>query len=175
MQGASVLSDRCKFKISLEKWIVKCYTETAPNNITQYNVQNTKKGKKTMAAKFLESSFTDKKQILRVITRDDAISMKKLDNGTTINVTGYVIQEITKEYDLAPDEEPEVFTSILVLDDKDQLYATRSDTFIRKIKEIVERLSDDSGSYDMAADPLPIRITRQTARSGREFVSCAYA
>ena len=175
MQGASVLSDRCKFKISLAKWIVKCYTETAPNNITQYNVQNTKKGKKTMAAKFLESSFTDKKQILRVITRDDAISMKKLDNGTTINVTGYVIQEITKEYDLAPDEEPEVFTSILVLDDKDQLYATRSDTFIRKIKEIVEMLSDDSGSYDMAADPLPIRITRQSAKSGREFVSCAYA
>lgn len=128
-----------------------------------------------MAAKFIESSFTDKKQILRVITRDDAISMKKLDNGTMINVTGYVIQEITKEYDLAPDEEPEVFTSILVLDDKDQLYATRSDTFIRKIKEIVEMLSDDTGSYDMAADPLPIRITRQTARSGREFVSCAYA
>ena len=127
-----------------------------------------------MAAKFVESSFTDKKQILRITTRDDAISMKKLDNGTTINVTGYVIQEITKDYNLEPGEQPEVFTSILVLDDHDNLYATRSDTFIRKIKEIVEMLSDDGG-YDIAADPLPIRITRQTARSGREFVSCAYA
>lgn len=127
-----------------------------------------------MAAKFIESSFTDKKQILRITTRDDAISMKKLDNGTTINVTGYVIQEITKDYNLEPGEQPEVFTSILVLDDHDNLYATRSDTFIRKIKEIVEMLSDD-GIYDLMADPLPIRITRQTARSGREFVSCAYA
>lgn len=128
-----------------------------------------------MAAKFVESSFTDKKQILRITTRDDAISMKKLDNGTTINVTGYVIQEITKDYNLEPGEQPEVFDSILVLDDHDNLYATRSDTFIRKIKEIVEMLSDDGSVYDMAADPLPIRITRQTARSGREFVSCAYA
>ena len=128
-----------------------------------------------MAAKFVESSFTDKKQILRITTRDDAISMKKLDNGTMINVTGYVIQEITKDYNLEPGEEPEVFDSILVLDDHDNLYATRSDTFIRKIKEIVEMLSDDGSVYDMTADPLPIRITRQTARSGREFVSCAYA
>lgn len=128
-----------------------------------------------MAAKFVESSFTDKKQILRITTRDDAISMKKLDNGTTINVTGYVIQEITKDYNLEPGEQPEVFTSILVLDDHDNLYATRSDTFIRKIKEIVEMLSEDGSVYDMMADPLPIRITRQTARSGREFVSCAYA
>lgn len=128
-----------------------------------------------MAAKFIDSSFTDKKQILRITTRDDAISMKKLDNGTTINVTGYVIQEITKDYNLEPGEQPEVFTSILVLDDHDNLYATRSDTFIRKIKEIVEMLSDDGSVYDMMADPLPIRITRQTARSGREFVSCAYA
>ena len=128
-----------------------------------------------MAAKFVESSFTDKKQILRITTRDDAISMKKLDNGTTINVTGYVIQEITKDYNLEPGEQPEVFTSILVLDDHDNLYATRSDTFIRKIKEIVDMLSEDGSVYDMMADPLPIRITRQTARSGREFVSCAYA
>lgn len=128
-----------------------------------------------MAAKFVESSFTDKKQILRITTRDDAISMKKLDNGTTINVTGYVIQEITKDYNLEPGEQPEVFDSILVLDDHDNLYATRSDTFIRKIKEIVEMLSDDGSVYDMMTDPLPIRITRQTARSGREFVSCAYA
>jgi hypothetical protein len=128
-----------------------------------------------MAAKFIESSFSDKKQILRITTRDDAISMKKLDNGTTINVTGYVIQEITKDYNLEPGEQPEVFDSILVLDDHDNLYATRSDTFIRKIKEIVEMLSEDGSAYDMMADPLPIRITRQTARSGREFVSCAYA
>lgn len=128
-----------------------------------------------MAAKFVESSFTDKKQILRITTRDDAISMKKLDNGTTINVTGYVIQEIIKDYNLEPGEQPEVFTSILVLDDHDNLYATRSDTFIRKIKEIVEMLSEDGSVYDMMADPLPIRITRQTAKSGREFVSCAYA
>lgn len=131
-----------------------------------------------MAAKFVESSFTDKKQILRITTRDDAISMKKLDNGTCINVIGYVIQEITKDYNLEDGEAPETperFNSILVLDDKDQLYATRSETFIRKIKEIVEMLSDDGSVYDMAADPLPIRITRQTARSGREFVSCAYA
>ena len=145
------------------------------NNITNTKTSTQKKGIETMAAKFVESSFTDKKQILRITTRDDAISMKKLDNGTTINVTGYVIQEITKDYNLEPGEQPEVFTSILVLDDHDNLYATRSDTFIRKIKEIVEMLSDDGSVYDMAADPLPIRITRQTARSGREFVSCAYA
>lgn len=129
-----------------------------------------------MASKFIESSFADKRQILRITTRDDAVSMKKLDNGTTINMIGYVIQEITKDYNLEEGQDPEVFTSILVLDDNDRLYATRSDTFIRKIKEIVEMLSEYNGSdYDMAADPIPIRITRQTAKSGREFVSCAYA
>lgn len=128
-----------------------------------------------MASKFIESSFTDKRQILRITTRDDAVSMKKLDNGTTINVVGYVIQEITKDYNLEEGQEPEVFTSILVLDDNDRLYATRSDTFIRKIKEIVSMLADENGVYDMQSDPLPIRITRQSAKSGREFVSCAYA
>lgn len=152
------------------------YNESAlRNNITQHKKQRNEKGRKNMASKFIESSFTDKRQILRITTRDDAVSMKKLDNGTTINVVGYVIQEITKDYNLEEGQDPEVFTSILVLDDKDQLYATRSDTFIRKIKEIVSMLADENGVYDMQSDPLPIRITRQSAKSGREFVSCAYA
>ena len=130
-----------------------------------------------MAAKFIESNLTDKKDILRITTRDDAVSMKTLDNGTQINVVAYVVQEITKDYNLVDDDEPEVFESIMVLDDQGRLFATRSDTFIRKIHEIVDLFRDpDTGAFpDMKADPIPIKITRQTARSGREFVSCCYA
>lgn len=126
-----------------------------------------------MAAKFIESNLTDKKAILRITTRDDAVSMKTLDNGTTINLVAYVVQEITKDFD----GDGEIFQSILVLDTEGRLYATRSETFIRKIHVIIDIFRDpETGEIpDLTADPVPIRITRQIARSGREFVSCSYA
>lgn len=126
-----------------------------------------------MAAKFVSSSLTDKKAIARITTRDDAISMKTLENGTIIQMAAYVKQEVTKDM---PGSDPETFMSILVLDANGTLYATRSDTFMRKIEEIMELFVDEETGElpDLMAEPISIKITKQTARSGNTFVSCAF-
>ena len=126
-----------------------------------------------MAAKFVSSNLTDKKAIARITTRDDAISMKTLENGTVIKMCAYVKQEVSKDM---PGTDPETFMSILVLDADGALYATRSDTFMRKIDEIMELFVDEETGElpDISADPIPIKITKQTARSGNTFVSCAF-
>ena len=126
-----------------------------------------------MAAKFVSSSLTDKKAIARITTRDDAISMKTLENGTIIQMAAYVKQEVTKDM---PGNVPETFMSILVLDANGTLYATRSDTFMRKIEEIMELFVDEETGEmpDLMAEPISIKITKQTAKSGNTFVSCAF-
>ena len=111
---------------------------------------------------------------MKITTRDDAISMKDVENGTEINMTAYVIQEIVK--DRGADPSGEIFDSILVLDKSGALYATRSTTFIEKIHSIMEELSEDPETpFDFTANPLVLRVTHQKSRSGNNFVSCSLA
>lgn len=127
-----------------------------------------------MSAKVKESSLTNKLDIMRITTRDDAISMKDVENGTEITMTAYVIQEIVK--DRGADPSGEKFDSILVLDKSGALYATRSTTFIEKINSIMEELSEDPETpFDFIDNPLVLRVTHQKSLSGRNFVSCSLA
>lgn len=125
-----------------------------------------------MSTKLIKSNLTEKRDILRITTRDDVIPMKTLQSGTEISMVAYVVQEIVKDQE--PDSEP--FLTILVLDAAGRLYATRSETFIRKIDEIMDLLAEDGAPLIMSPDnPLIIKVTLQQSRSGREFVSCCLA
>lgn len=127
-----------------------------------------------MSAKVKSSNLTNKREIMKITTRDDAIPMKDVPSGTEINVVAYVIEEVTK--DRGTDPSGETFDCILVLDDKGDLYATRSETFINKIFDIMDTLTDDGEDVsDLAANPLTLRITQQKSRSGNLFVSCSLA
>lgn len=127
-----------------------------------------------MSAKVKSSNLTNKREIMKITTRDDAIPMKDVPSGTEINVVAYVIEEVTK--DRGTDPSGETFDCILVLDDKGDLYATRSETFINKIFDIMDTLTDDGEDVsDLAANPLTLRITQQKSRSGNMFVSCSLA
>ena len=113
-----------------------------------------------MSAKLIETSFEKKRDIARVTTRQDAISLKNVESGTQIEYLGYVIQEITNE------RTGEIFTSIMIASTDGNVYATRSETFIQGLKEILEICADDP-------DPIIIQINRSESRNGREFVSCS--
>ena len=127
-----------------------------------------------MSAKVKSSNLTNKREIMKITTRDDAIPMKDVPSGTEINVVAYVIEEVTK--DRGTDPSGETFDCILVLDDKGDLYATRSETFINKIFDIMDTLTDDGEDVsDLATNPLTLRITQQKSRSGNMFVSCSLA
>lgn len=127
-----------------------------------------------MSAKVKESSLTNKLDVMRITTRDDAISMKDVENGQEISMTAYVIQEIVK--DRGADPNGEIFDSILVLDQDGTLYATRSETFIEKVHSIMAELTgDDESPLDLKANPLTLRISHQKSRSGNNFVSCSLA
>lgn len=117
-----------------------------------------------MSAKVVETSFT-RRDTLRVTTRDDAIPMKEVAAGTEITYSGHVISEITNE------ETGEIFTSIVVKSADGKLYATRSESFIKKIHEIMELIADEEPSDE----PLILMITKGKSKNGREFVSCALA
>ena len=127
-----------------------------------------------MSAKVKESNLTSKRDIMKITTRDDAIPMKDVPNGTEVQLTAYVIEDVTK--DRGDNPTGETFECILVQDVKGDVYATRSATFIEKIRTIMEELADDeNASFDFAAEPLLIRITQQKSRSGNNFVSCSLA
>lgn len=115
-----------------------------------------------MAAKFIESSYTNKRDIARITTSNSAQPLKGLPAGATIEYDGYVLQEITNE------QTGEVFTSIVVKAADGQLYATRSESFIRALKEIIEICADDE-------EPIILKLERLESRSGREFITCALA
>lgn len=127
-----------------------------------------------MSAVFKKSNLTNRRDILRITTRDDAISMKEVENGSEIAVTAYVIQEVTR--DRGDQADGEVFNSIMVLDDKGVVYATRSDTFIEKLQEIMDELQEAGEDMsDLTGNPLVIRITKQRSTKGNQFVSCSLA
>lgn len=127
-----------------------------------------------MSAKVKESNLKNKIDIMRITTRDDAIPMKDVQNGTEIAMTAYVIEEVTK--DRGADPSGEVFECILVQDSNGKVYATRSETFIEKIRDIMDELMEgEDYTLDLKAEPLMIRITQQKSRSGNNFVSCSLA
>lgn len=113
-----------------------------------------------MSATVTESSYISKRDIARVTTRQDAVPLKTVETGTQFNYSGYVIQEITNE------ATGEVFTSILIAADNGNVYATRSDSFIRSLKEILEICAGDD-------EPITLQINRGMSKNGREFVSCS--
>ncbi|HAE24744.1 MAG TPA: hypothetical protein DCG33_05335 [Prevotellaceae bacterium] len=115
-----------------------------------------------MAAKFIESSYTNKRDIARITTSNAARPLKEMPAGTEIMYDGYVLQEITNE------QTGEVFTSIVVKDTDGNLYATRSESFIRALKEIIEICADDE-------EPIILKLERLQSRAGREFITCALA
>lgn len=128
-----------------------------------------------MSAKVKSTNLTDKKAIMRITTRDDAIPMKDVTSGTEISMVAYVIEEVVKDRGIDPSGE--IFDCILVLTDTGELYATRSETFINKILDIMEMLRDgeDETPTDITKEPLRIRITQQKSRNGNNFVSCSLA
>lgn len=127
-----------------------------------------------MSAKVKESNLTNKRDIMRITTRDDAIPMKDVPSGTEIAMVAYVVEEVTK--DRGADPSGEVFNCILVADSEGAVYATRSETFIEKIKDIMEELAADGEDVsDLSHNPLMIRITQQKSRNGNNFVSCSLA
>ncbi len=50
-----------------------------------------------MSTKLIKSNLTEKRNILRMTTRDDVIPMKTLQSGTEISMVAYVVQEIVKD------------------------------------------------------------------------------
>ena len=127
-----------------------------------------------MSAKVKSTNLTDKRDIMRITTRDDAIPMKDVTSGTEISMVAYVIEEVVKDRGIDPSGE--IFDCILVLTDTGDLYATRSETFINKILDIMEMLGDDDEApADLTSEPLRIRITQQKSRNGNNFVSCSLA
>ena len=120
-----------------------------------------------MAARLIESSFTNKRDIARITTSNSAVPMKKVADGTELKYVGYVIQEITN------DQTGEVFNSIVIKTDDNKLYATRSETFIRSLKEILEICKGEDGEPD--GDPIILKIERLESKNGNEFVTCALA
>lgn len=123
-----------------------------------------------MSAKVVEASENlTAREILKVTSRTDATVLKDVETGTIIPYIGYVKQEIVNE------ETGEAFTSIVVLSEKDdsgenKLYATRSESFMKALDNILEVLADNNDK-----DPFSIRISHQKSKNGREFVTCSLA
>lgn len=126
-----------------------------------------------MSATVKESNLKSKRDIMRITTRDDAIPMKDVPSGTEIKMVGYVIEDVTK--DRGDNPTFETFECILILDTENNVYATRSATFIEKIRTIMKELEDETTEADSESEPLLIRITQQRSRSGNNFVSCSLA
>ena len=127
-----------------------------------------------MSAKVKESNLTNTRDIMRITTRDDAIPMKDVPSGTEINVVAYVVETVVK--DRGADPTGEEFDCILVLDQSGALYATRSETFINKMHDIMDMLTNDGEDVsNLSANPLALKITQQKSRSGNNFVSCSLA
>lgn len=122
-----------------------------------------------MGAKVVKTSknFDGKpREILKITSRNDAITMKDVPNNSIIPYCGFVEQEIVNE------NTGEVFNSILVVSEPNEdgikkLYATRSDSFKNALYEIVNAL-EESGD----TDSFSIQIMKLKSKNGREFITC---
>lgn len=117
-----------------------------------------------MAARVKKTTFGTSRATARITTRKDVTPMKEVQDGTEINLSGYVIQEITNE------ETGEIFDSILVADDQGNVYATRSATFIRDLEEIMSIIESDDSD-----EPVIIRLSHGKSKKGQVFATCSLA
>lgn len=123
-----------------------------------------------MSAKVIKTSegLTARK-VLSYTSRNDAIPMKELATGTIIPFKGYVEQEIVNE------STGEVFNSLLIISEPDEsgsaaLYATRSESVMRSLSNIIDTLTDMGDT-----DPFSVKVDKLKSKNGREFITLSLA
>lgn len=123
-----------------------------------------------MSAKVIKTSEgMNARKVLSYTSRNDAISMKELAKGTIITFKGYIEQEIVNE------STGEVFNSLLIISEPDEsgydaLYATRSESVMRSLFDIIDTLT---GMGD--TDPFSVKVDKLKSKNGREFITLSLA
>lgn len=123
-----------------------------------------------MSAKVIKTSegLTARK-VLSYTSRNDAIPMKELATGTIIPFKGYIEQEIINE------STGEVFNTILIISEPDEsgcdtLYATRSESVMRSLSNIIDTLADMGDT-----DAFSVKVDKIKSKNGREFITLSLA
>lgn len=129
-----------------------------------------KKENENMSAKVIKTSegLTARK-VLSYTSRNDAIPMKELAKGTIIPFKGYIEQEIVNE------NTGELFKSLLIISEPDEsgydtLYATRSESVMRSLSDIIDTLTDMGDT-----DPFSVKVYKLKSKNGREFITLSLA
>lgn len=123
-----------------------------------------------MSAKVIKTSEgMSARKVLSYTSRNDAIPMKELAKGTIIPFKGYIEQEIVNE------STGEVFNSLLIISEPDEsgydaLYATRSESVMRSLFDIIDTLT---GMGD--TDPFSVKVDKLKSKNGREFITLSLA
>ena len=123
-----------------------------------------------MSAKVLEASEgLTARQILGFTSRNDVTPLREIEKGTVIPYCGHILQEIVNE------STGEVFESILLISEPDEngknkLYATRSDSVKKSLKEIISTLKDMGDN-----DPFSVSVDKLKSKNGREFITLSLA
>lgn len=123
-----------------------------------------------MSAKVIKTSEgMSARKVLSYTSRNDAIPMKELAKGTIIPFKGYIEQEIINE------NTGEVFNSLLIISEPDEsgydaLYATRSESVMRSLSDIIDTLTDMGDT-----DPFSVKVDKLKSKNGREFITLSLA
>lgn len=123
-----------------------------------------------MSAKVIKTSEgMSARKVLSYTSRNDAIPMKELAKGTIIPFKGYIELEIVNELT------GEVFNSLLIISEPDEsgydaLYATRSESVMRSLSDIIDTLTDMGDT-----DPFSVKVDKLKSKNGREFITLSLA
>lgn len=123
-----------------------------------------------MSAKVIKTSEgMSARKVLSYTSRNDAIPMKELAKGTIIPFKGYIELEIVNECT------GEVFNSLLIISEPDEsgydaLYATRSESVMRSLSDIIDTLTDMGDT-----DPFSVKVDKLKSKNGREFITLSLA
>lgn len=123
-----------------------------------------------MSAKVIKTSEgMSARKVLSYTSRNDAIPMKELAKGTIIPFKGYIEMEIINE------STGEVFNSLLIISEPDEsgydaLYATRSESVMRSLSDIIDTLTDMGDT-----DPFSVKVDKLKSKNGREFITLSLA
>lgn len=123
-----------------------------------------------MSAKVIKTSEgMSARKVLSYTSRNDAIPMKELAKGTIIPFKGYIEMEILNE------STGEVFNSLLIISEPDEsgydaLYATRSESVMRSLSNIIDTLTDMGDT-----DPFSVKVDKLKSKNGREFITLSLA
>lgn len=115
-----------------------------------------------MSAKVIETTFTPR-QTLKWTSYNGTIPMKEVPDGTEVEYSGYIIQEICNE------KTGEVFESILLVTASGDCYATRSEFFRNTLRQIIDCIND---FCEEDSEPILIRIVKAKSKKGNEFMTC---